>query len=1076
MLTEKFYDILDSEIDAIIDRYKDYPEIARHKNINQKKAYGFLIWFLEFYGHVSQFKNHITNGSDDASCDIIFDRLNPQGNKIFYVVQVKWFNSKNALGSISTTDVRKSLNDFETIIRGDKQKSQNKKFSESHRALLDHLDKNGKVKFIFLALAGENDDYKDNVASFNKSNGPNSTVEVIDIERIKRDYIDLKYKQIKKESPLEMRESPDYSKISLRIERFGDVAGKGDIIKTSRPYRSYIVRVKPAVIYELFRTFGFLLFYRNVRNPLPESNFNAQIARTLKDQPDLFWYFNNGITAVSRIIPEIGNEAREIEITGLQVINGAQTVYSIYRTYEDAGPTDRDIMDRDALIMLRLVDSSNQDVNREITRYTNSQNPMLDRDFHANDDEQVRVQNTSFDTVYWYEKRRGEFRQVPPGIYVIENLTLAAAYLAFYMEDVHGAVLKNDFIFISRDIDSRGLYEMIFTERVKFEDMLASYLVMEQILDFIHPNLIKKQEGIPISWDFHDVHFLLAMAIAPLFKLVFKEYLSLKLNEDADQINLTQYVLKNRPVRNVLENILIYVIHILKLYDSDGKINLKALEGKEAIPQLVDTVSRKKTNEKLELRLDIHRIGVESFEYQKSKEEAFEFMRPKEYYEQNTIQEDPRYVFTLMPSVFEKQYKKYIKEPIEKINLGYGKVYCKSNIEFELGTDQLDEVWKCIQKASVIIANITGFKPDLMLELGVALIKKSWVIIIAEKSLDGKTNLPFNIGKLRVEFYEPDKLDEFSLRLVNQVEKWINPDEPKIKNPSAILLMNDVLKLRREERYDIVLSLFESMDKDEPGNWYINKEWGITYKKIKDYENAYKKLQKALDYAKTNKHKSEIYTELGDVYRENSSLNDALVAFEKAENFDRDNAVLYERWAFLYYGMGKYHDAMNKMIMALKLDENNEVYKWKLEFYAKRFTDKNFGVELGNFLATKREEKTKMRKEEPRAYSRQRYSRGLGSEAYGKTLSPNASNRPENFERFVKHHKPKEVLEGEIIYVDPNLGVYVGLELNIVGLVFAKKLPKNFDVDDRFKVGRKIKVILLFFKYDKFQIDLGIAN
>lgn len=907
MLTEKFYDILDSEIDAIIDRYKDYPEIARHKNINQKKAYGFLVWFLEFYGHVSQFKNHITNGGDDASCDIIFHRLNPQGNIIFYVVQVKWFNRKNALGSISTTDVRKSLNDFETIIRGDKQESQNKKFNENHRVLLDHLGKNGKVKFIFLALARENDDYRDNVASFNKNNEPNSTVEVIDIERIKRDYIDLKYKQIKKESPLEMREAPDYNKITLRIERFGDATGKGDIIRTSRPYRSYIVRVKPAVIYELFRTFGFLLFYRNVRNPLPESNFNAQIARTLKKQPELFWYFNNGITAISRIIPEIGNEAREIEITGLQVINGAQTVYSIYRTYEDASPAEREIMDRDALIMLRLVDSSNETLNKEITRYTNSQNPMLDRDFHANDDEQVRVQNSSFDTVYWYEKRRGEFRQVPPGIYVIENLTLAAAYLAFFMEDVHGAVLKNDFIFISQDIDPEGMYDTIFTERVKFEDMLASYLVVEQILDFIHPQLIKKKEGIPISWDFHDVRFLLALAIAPLFKLIFKEYLSLKLNEDADQINLTQYILKNRLVKNVLENILIYIIHTLKLFDNDGKINLKALEGKEAVMKLVDIVYRKKTNERLELQVDIRKMGVESFEY--------------------------------------------------------------------------------------------------------------------------------------------DELNEFSLVLAKMIPQEIY----KIKDPGVLKLMNDVLGLRREGKYDTALLLFESMDRLEPENWYIYKEWGITYKESKDYDNACKKLQKALEYAKSNKHKSEIYTELGSVYREHNMFNDALVAFEKAENLDRDNANLYERWAFLYYGMGKYQDAMHKMTMAVKLDENNEVYKWKFEFYAKKFTDNNFRMELGKFLAAKREEKT------------------IAS-------SRPAPNNPENFERFVKRHKLKEVLEGEIIHVDPNRGVYVGLDSNIFGIIPSFKLPNNFDAIGKFEAGKRIKVLLNFIKYDKYEIDLGVVN
>lgn len=906
MLTENFYDILDSEIDAIVTRYKGHPDIAKYKDINQKKSYAFLVWFLEFYGRVSQFKNYITNGSEDASCDIIFDRVNPQGNIIFYVVQVKWFNRKNALGNIGATEVKKSLNDFETIIRGDKQKGRNKKFNESHRALLDHLNKNGKVKFILLALARENDDYKDNVVSFNKRNGPNSSMEVIDIERIKRDYIDLEYKEIKKESPLEMHEAPDYSKITLRIERFAGAAGKGDIIKTSSPYRAYVVMVKPRTIYELFKTYGFLLFYRNVRNPLPESNYNKQIANTLEKEPEMFWYFNNGITAISRIIPEIGNEAREIEITGLQVINGAQTVYTIYRTYEDALPAKREVMDKYALIMLRLVDSSNEPLNKKITRYTNSQNPMIARDFHANDDVQVRLQRVSFASTYWYEKRREEFRHVPGGIYVVENLTLAAAYLAFFMEDVHGAVINNHLIFISRDIDREGLYETVFSKDITFEDMLASYLQVEKILDFIHPNFINREPGKrrPVPWDFNDPGVLLALAIAPLFKLVSREYLSLKLNEDAGRINLTQYILKNRFAKNTFENILMYIVHLLKLFDRNGKINLKVLEGREAARQLVDIVYRKKTNEKLELLVDIRRMGVEFFE-----------------------QEDP---------------------------------------------------------------------------------------------------------------------DEFLSSLVNVIP----PGTPEIKAPNVIKLMNDALGLRREAKYDTALLLFENMDGMEPGNWYIYKEWGITCKETGDYDNARKKLQKALELTDSHKNKAGIYTELGVVCRENRMESEALAAFEKAENLDGDNADLYDKWAYLYYIMGQHGDAMSKIARAVKLDENNDAYKWKLEFYSKKFTDKTFDMGLAKFIALKREEKS--------------------SSPFG--------NDPDNFDRFVKHHKPKEIIEGEIRYVSPNLGILVALEFNVVGLIHKSRLPANFDVSGKLKAGKKIKVLLLHIKYDRHQVSLDIVD
>ena len=449
-------------------------------------------------------------------------------------------------------------------------------------------------------------------------------------------------------------------------------------------------------------------------------------------------------------------------------------------------------------------------------------------------------------------------------------------------------------------------------------------------------------------------------------------------------------------------------------------------------------------------------------------------MRPKEYYEQNTIQEDARYVFTLLPGEFEKQYRKYIKEPIEKLRVGDGKVVCSSHTEFEPGVDQLDGIWKSIQKASIVIANITGFKPNVMLELGVALMKKDRVILIADKSLHDKPDIPFNISTLNVDFYEPGKLDEYSERLVTQVEKWITPDEPKIKNPKVIKLMNDVLGLRREKRYEAALLLFESMDGIEPGNWYIYLEWGITFKESNDYENAIKKLQKALEYARANSHKSEIYTELGVIYRENNMVNEALVAFEKAENLDSDNAELYEKWAFLYHNMGKHQEAMNKMTMAVKLDENNEVYKWKFEFYGKKFTDKNFTLGLGKFLALKRDEKRDGRQNYPRP---PRYPDRSGQTGYGRRppqFLPR-SNNPENFKRFVNRHKPKEIVEGEITHVDSK-GVFVGFEFGIFGRISPHRLTKNFDVNESFKVGERIRVKLLFIKYDIYQIDLDLTN
>jgi hypothetical protein len=149
--------------------------------------------------------------------------------------------------------------------------------------------------------------------------------------------------------------------------------------------------LRPKSIYDLFEKYRFALFYKNVRNPLLQSQFNEDIEKTAVDNPAYFWYYNNGITAITYFLPTIRRKAEQIELTGLQIINGAQTVYAIYQAYKDASPTKRKQMDGESLVTLRLLKSGGKDFDLNVTRYTNSQNPVDDRDFCANDDIQIML-------------------------------------------------------------------------------------------------------------------------------------------------------------------------------------------------------------------------------------------------------------------------------------------------------------------------------------------------------------------------------------------------------------------------------------------------------------------------------------------------------------------------------------------------------------------------------------------------------------------------------------------------------------------------------------------------------------
>lgn len=529
MLTQDFYKIIDNELVEILDKYKDDAYIKKNKKaINNQKSYALLIWFLEFYGKKTDYTNYITDGDDDSSCDIVFDNLDNQGQKVFYIVQSKWNIQGNCDSEVEKKDILQALSDFDTIIRGKKEKV-SEKLKVKITELQEHLQKNGEVKFIYLTLCNRNPKADDNIKNFLESH-KRTRFEFYDISRIKVDFIERRFKKIDPINPLENYYNPEESKINIQIQKINPASG--NFIRVEKPFEAYVFLIKPKTIFELFDKYGFSLFFRNVRNPLIKSEFNKEIEQTATDNPAYFWYYNNGLTAITYLLPEVRDEATHIELTGLQIINGAQTVYSVYKAYKEASPTKRAIIDSEALITLRLLKSGGRDFDLKVTRFTNSQNPVNERDFRANDDIQVKIQNQFFNTNFWYEKRRAEFREVPKGIKKIPNAIFANAYLAFQLQDPVN-VLNNyrqhktsgkDLIFVSHKDHKDGLYEKVFNENSNFEDFLVSFYLLE--------TLIKRT-----PFDFEDTFSSNLYHLLSLFKIVFTRYCKAKFGEKVN-VNL----------------------------------------------------------------------------------------------------------------------------------------------------------------------------------------------------------------------------------------------------------------------------------------------------------------------------------------------------------------------------------------------------------------------------------------------------------------------------------------------------------------------------------------------------------
>ena len=77
------------------------------------------------------------------------------------------------------------------------------------------------------------------------------------------------------------------------------------------------------------------LFDENIRGYLGlEGGFNRQIqSSAVSDDNHLFWYLNNGITIIAKDFSHQPVRGSKIKLTDFQIVNGAQTSYSLFNAF-----------------------------------------------------------------------------------------------------------------------------------------------------------------------------------------------------------------------------------------------------------------------------------------------------------------------------------------------------------------------------------------------------------------------------------------------------------------------------------------------------------------------------------------------------------------------------------------------------------------------------------------------------------------------------------------------------------------------------------------------------------------------
>jgi hypothetical protein len=343
----------------------------------------------------------VVDGFGDNGLDAVYI---DQTARTLHLVQTKW--SKKGVGSPAVGDVHKFVQGVRDLVNAEWHKFNAK--VQSHRAAIEVALEDTELRVV-LVLAYSGSDRLSTEAEqvvndlLNDMNDPIDTVSFVT------------YSQADIHVLLKQSATGPRPTIEADIYDWGSI---------SEPYTAFYGQVEAAQIANWYHKHGVRLFDSNIRQFLgSDSEVNDGIRQTLKNKPQHFWYYNNGVTVLCESIGRtaLGATAKKVghfEFKEVSVVNGAQTVGTIGQVAKE-DPTSV----ADARVTVRFISLENcpPDFSSDVTRGTNTQNRVERRDFVSLDPEQVRLADAlALEDVKYAIKSGSETPKADSGFTVLE--------------------------------------------------------------------------------------------------------------------------------------------------------------------------------------------------------------------------------------------------------------------------------------------------------------------------------------------------------------------------------------------------------------------------------------------------------------------------------------------------------------------------------------------------------------------------------------------------------------------------------------------------------------------------------
>ena len=337
----------------------------------------------------------VTDGADDRGIDALVVDSAHSG---LLLVQSKW--SKDGRGSISKGDILKFIDGFREMMQFEWSVFNSKIRSRS--AAIEGVLDDPNVKIILCVVTSSDTNLS---ADANKAGLP----PMVTFQHVKLSDVHA--------ATLGKREI----NLDATLENWGPIG---------EPFTAQYGVINASDLADWYGLHGERLFESNIRQPLGRTPVNEAIRETLLKSPDQFWYLNNGVTVLADSIAKTakGGASRtqgSFRLTNASVVNGAQTVSTIYATLQDE--PERVALAKVAIRFISL-DGCPDDFAVRVTRATNTQNSVESRDFVALDPVQERLRNELLSELgKSYSIRRGETTPAPQVGCTVVDATVALA-------------------------------------------------------------------------------------------------------------------------------------------------------------------------------------------------------------------------------------------------------------------------------------------------------------------------------------------------------------------------------------------------------------------------------------------------------------------------------------------------------------------------------------------------------------------------------------------------------------------------------------------------------------------------